>query len=60
MCFTVNVNIIKEELNKILEPYPDDALKAHTIGPLINNTGVNKNRPELIKPCNYPDQSTLF
>lgn len=50
----------ENELNKMLEPVPDDSLSAHTIGPLINDTGSDRNKPGLIKPYNYPGQSTLF
>lgn len=49
-----------EELNTILEPYPDDSLKAYTISPLINNTRINRNIPQVVEPYTYPDQSTLF
>ncbi|MFO7851013.1 MAG: SOS response-associated peptidase family protein [Bacteroidota bacterium] len=49
-----------EDLNTVLEPYPDESLKAHTISPLINNSRINRNTPQVVEPYTYPDQSTLF
>lgn len=48
------------DLAEILEPYPDEDLKAHTISPLIGNAKRNRNTPELVKPYTYPDQTSLF
>jgi putative SOS response-associated peptidase YedK len=45
--------------NKILIPCPEDFLKAHTIGPLINSRTADKNTPDLVKPYNY-SENTLF
>ncbi len=56
----LDINTGDVDIEEIFEPYPDDDLKAHTISPLINNTRVNKNTPDLVRAYNYPDQSTLF
>ncbi|MDT8401508.1 MAG: SOS response-associated peptidase [Bacteroidales bacterium] len=48
------------EIDTIFEPFPDDALKAHTIGPLITKQKINRNTPALIKEYKYPGQSMLF
>jgi len=48
------------ELDEVLEPFPDESIDAHTIGPLIGNQAANRNKPELILPYDYPEQSSLF
>ncbi|MBS0011308.1 MAG: SOS response-associated peptidase [Bacteroidales bacterium] len=50
----------EDDLAEILKAYPDDRLKAHTVSPMLGDTKINRNRPELIKPYTYPRQSTLF
>ena len=50
----------EEGIDALPEPYPDDALKALTISPLISNPKINRNTPELVREYKYPDQSTLF
>lgn len=56
---------LKPELAKasaipLMEPVASEMLTAHTISPLITNSKGDRNRPELIKPYNYPVQGTLF
>jgi putative SOS response-associated peptidase YedK len=50
----------KEDLKKLLEPYPDDILSAYTISDLINRTSVDRNSAEIIKPYNWKKGDLLF
>jgi hypothetical protein len=43
-----------------MEPVASEMLAAHTVSPLITNARADRNRPELIKPYNYPVQGSLF
>lgn len=49
-----------EALQSLMEPVASDILDAHTVSPLITNVRADRNRPELIKPYDYPVQGTLF
>lgn len=55
----LDLSLPAEEIMNLLRPSPEDALKAHTISPLINNRNANRNTPEIIKPYNY-NQNNLF
>lgn len=44
----------------LLTPCPDEILRAHTIGPLINSRTSDRNSPELIQPYNYQSENLLF
>lgn len=48
-----------KDLNDILRP-AQIVLKAHTIGPLVNDRNADRNTPEVIKPYRNPVQTTLF
>jgi len=48
------------ELTEILKPCTSDLLKAHTIGPLVNNRRVDRNTPDVIKKFNWDVQNNLF
>jgi len=47
-------------LKELMEPVPEDMLKAHMVSPVLGKTQTNKNRPEIILPYNYPEEQTLF
>jgi putative SOS response-associated peptidase YedK len=49
----------RERLDSFLQPYPD-TLASHTISPLIGNSKLNRNRPEIIMEYSYPRDQTLF
>ncbi|HUS87302.1 MAG TPA: SOS response-associated peptidase [Bacteroidales bacterium] len=49
-----------EELANLLRPLPDNILSAHKISPLIGNSRVNRNIPELIEPYTPPEDQPLF
>jgi putative SOS response-associated peptidase YedK len=44
----------------VLRPCPADILQAHSISPLINDRGADRNTPEVIKPYSYHSGLTLF
>jgi putative SOS response-associated peptidase YedK len=48
------------EVLQLLGPCPSEILKAHTVGPLINNTRADRNTPEIIKPYSYNTGNLLF
>lgn len=48
------------EAIEILKPSPSEILKAHTIGPLVNDRSANRNTPEVIKPYSWVTGNTLF
>lgn len=45
---------------ELLTPCPSDQLRAHTIGPLVNNRSADRNTPEVIKPHSYQQENLLF
>ena len=49
-----------EKLRELMKSYPDGILEAHTISPMIGNSRVNRNTPDIIKPYSYPRDQTLF
>lgn len=50
----------KEELKKLLNPFPDEILKAHTISDLINRKTSERNSPEVIRPFTRETGGDLF
>lgn len=56
----LNRNSLEEDLSDLLKPSRVEILKAHTIGPLVNNRNADRNTPEVIKPWHYQTQAKLF
>lgn len=50
----------EEELTEILKPCESDKLKAHTIGPLVNNRKTDRNTPDVIKKFSWDRGNSLF
>jgi putative SOS response-associated peptidase YedK len=48
------------EALSVLKPCPSDMLQAHTVSPLINDRGADRNTPEVIKPYTYNTGNLLF
>jgi len=48
------------ELAALLKPCPEHILKAHTIGPLVNNRFADRNTPDVIKEFKRDIKNTLF
>lgn len=53
-------NIASKDLKEMLRPAPDEILKAHTIGKLVNDKSADRNTPEVIREHSYYTQSKLF
>jgi putative SOS response-associated peptidase YedK len=49
-----------DDVLHVLGPCPSEILKAHTVSPLINDRGANRNTPEVIKPYSYNKGNQLF
>lgn len=56
----IDPSLKREDALGLLTPLPDEILKAHTIGPLINSRTSDRNTAELIKPYNYKSENLLF
>jgi len=56
----INNSIAESDALDLLKPSPDEMLKAHTIGPLINSRLMDRNTPEIIQPYIYPGENLLF
>jgi putative SOS response-associated peptidase YedK len=48
------------EINDVLKPCPSELLKAHTVGPLVNDRSADRNRPEVIQSFEYKKGNLLF
>lgn len=51
---------VKEDLKKLLNPFPQEILKAHTISDLVNMKSAERNSPEIIRPFKWETGGTLF
>jgi putative SOS response-associated peptidase YedK len=55
----IDTSISPGEAITLLNPCTEE-LKAHTIGPLVNNRAENRNTPEVIRPFSYILPGSLF
>jgi putative SOS response-associated peptidase YedK len=56
----LDISITRHEAMSLLKPCSEEMLKAHTIGPLVNDRTANRNSPDVISPCNYNPGYLLF
>ena len=49
-----------DDILKIPGPCPSEILKAHTVSPLVNGRGADRNTPDVIKPFTYNTGNLLF
>jgi putative SOS response-associated peptidase YedK len=56
----LDISLPLENAMSILKPCPSEILKAHTIGPLINNRNLNRNTPDIIQPHFQKRDNLLF
>lgn len=54
----LNEDLEQRELQEVLKPYPDDALKAYTVTQKVNSP--KNQEPELVKPVVYGETGELF
>jgi putative SOS response-associated peptidase YedK len=50
----------KEELKELLNPFPQEILKAHTISDLVNRKTAERDSPEVIRPFTRETGGSLF
>jgi putative SOS response-associated peptidase YedK len=56
----IDLSLKSDDALSLLKPCPDEILRAHTIGPLINSRTADRNTHDLIKPYNYQQENLLF
>ena len=56
----IDLSITTSEASGLLKPCPPDILKAHTIGPLVNNRYADRNTPEVIREYSQGRKDNLF
>jgi putative SOS response-associated peptidase YedK len=56
----IDLSLTSEEALNMLQPFPENMMKAHTISPLVNSRTANRNVPQVILPYTYHKDNTLF
>lgn len=56
----IDLNTSPEVASQTLKPCPVNILKAHTIGPLVNDRYADRNTPEVIREYKRDIKNTLF
>ena len=61
----IDVKTDAEQIKRLIKPYDDSKMVAHTISRIANNARLNRNVPEIINEVIYPEvdestQLTLF
>jgi len=56
----VDVKIPPARVSEMLKPCPSDVLKAHTIGPLVNDRNADMNTPDVIKEYTWTKDGYMF
>jgi putative SOS response-associated peptidase YedK len=56
----MNSSLALSEIREVLKPCPSMLLKAHTVGPLVNDRSSDRNTPEVIRPFHYNKGNVLF
>jgi putative SOS response-associated peptidase YedK len=56
----IDLSITPTEASGMLKPCPAEILKAHIIGPLVNNRNANRNTPEVIREYRQGLKNILF
>lgn len=50
----------KISLDEFISPFPEQRMKAYTIGKLVTSRNENQNVPEVLDPYEYPELNELF
>ena len=58
--YWLDISTSQSDIISLLKPCPNDLLKAHTIGPTVNDKSANRNTPDLIRPYVYRSDNMLF
>ena len=56
----LDMSASEKKAMSLLKTCSSDYLKAHTIGPLVNNKNADRNKPEVIREYSYPAENLLF
>jgi putative SOS response-associated peptidase YedK len=56
----IDQSVNQTDLLGLLKPAQDGFLKAHKIGPLVNDRNQNRNTPEVIRPYIHTPENLLF
>jgi putative SOS response-associated peptidase YedK len=56
----LNTGLEKTRVLELLKPCPSVLLKAHTVGPLINNRAADRNNPAIIEKYTWDNPQHLF
>jgi putative SOS response-associated peptidase YedK len=56
----IDLSLTSEEALNMLQPFPENMMKAHTISPLVNSRTANRNVQQVILPYTYHKDNTLF
>lgn len=51
----IDQSINRDQINKLIKPFPESKMIAQTISRIANNTGLNRDYPEILKPVHYPE-----
>lgn len=56
----LDMSVSQNDVQVMLKPSPSHILKAHTIGPLVNERNSNRNTPDLLRPYKWESNNLLF
>ena len=56
----INLSTSPADALHLLKPCPSGILKAHTIGPLVNDRTSNRNTPDVIRPFKWEANNRMF
>ncbi len=56
----IDITVSPARALEMLKPCSSNVLKAHTIGPLVNDRTANRNTPEVIREYTWPGSDSLF
>ena len=56
----LDLSASSDNLISLLNPGPNDLLKAHTISPMVNDRTANRNNSDVIRPYIYGSDNRLF
>jgi putative SOS response-associated peptidase YedK len=56
----LDISLTSDAAKSLLRPCSDGVLKAHKVGPLVNDRAANRNVPEVIQPVKVQRENLLF
>ncbi len=55
----LNNDLNKTEIIKLIKPYPESKMKAHTISQSVNNHAFDRNRADITEEVKYPELNSI-